>query len=329
MASSSLRFSISPPRLGDRNHIEWSRSGLDHCSMRPRSHGAADRRQFLCCAGVQDDLAKKDMDIWQLLRIEAMEQSQAEPYLASFLYATVLSHPSLERSLAFHLANKLANMTLLSTQLFSLFSETFSADTSIQEAMREDMKAFRERDPACTSYVHGMLNYKGFLACQAHRVSHRLWRQDRTGLALALQNRISEVFQVDIHPGAQVGKGMFLDHATGVVVGETATIGDNVSILHHVTLGGTGNRCMDRHPKVGNGVLIGAGATLLGPIKVGDGAKIGACTLVLIDVPCYCTAVGVPARIIRNTAAAVTPPPPCDFPGQSMDHTSEILDYVI
>ncbi|KAJ7558790.1 hypothetical protein O6H91_04G055800 [Diphasiastrum complanatum] len=198
----------------------------------------------------------------------------------------------------------------------------------MQEAIRADICAFRERDPACTSYVHGMLNFKGFLACQAHRVAHRLWGQGRNGLALALQNRISEVFQVDIHPGAKIGKGVLFDHATGVVVGETAVIGNDVSILHHVTLGGTGNACGDRHPKVGNGVLIGAAATLLGAIKVGDGAKIGACSLVLIDVPPHSTAVGVPARIIpgKDPGASILNR---DLPGQSMDHTSEILDYVI
>lgn len=171
-----------------------------------------------------------------------------------------------------------------------------------------------------------MLNFKGFLACEAHRVAHRLWKQGRLALALALQSRISEVFQVDIHPGAQIGKGVLFDHATGVVIGETAVIGDNVSILHHVTLGGTGNCCGDRHPKIGNGVLIGAAAILLGAINVGDGAKIGACSLVLNDVPPYTTAVGVPARIL---GAKSTLPGKEEMPALSMDHTSSILDYII
>lgn len=272
----------------------------------------------------------KDTDhVWEQLRREALEQSEEEPYLASFFYATILVHPSLERSLAFHLANKLANPTLLSTQLFTLFWETFAEDAGIQEALRSDIKAFRERDPACTSYVHGMLNYKGFLACEAHRIAHRLWGQGRFALALALQNRISEVFQVDIHPGARIGKGVLFDHATGVVIGETAVIGDNVSILHHVTLGGTGNRCGIRHPNIGNGVLIGAGAILLGPIVVGDGAKIGACSLVLIDVPPHTTAVGVPVQILGRGGKATAAPVKEELPALSMDHTSLILDYII
>lgn len=272
----------------------------------------------------------KDIDhVWEQLRREALEQSEEEPYLASYFYATILAHPSLERSLAFHLANKLANATLLSTQLFTLFWETFSEDAGIQEALRSDIKAFKERDPACTSYVHGMLNFKGFLACEAHRVAHRLWGQGRFALALALQNRMSEVFQVDIHPGARIGKGVLFDHATGVVIGETAVIGDNVSILHHVTLGGTGNCCGKRHPRIGNGVLIGAAAILLGPIKVGDGAKIGACSLVLIDVPSHTTAVGVPAQILVGGGKAASPPVKEELPALSMDHTSSILDYII
>lgn len=267
--------------------------------------------------------------VWEQLRQEALEQSEEEPYLASYFYATVLVHSSLERSLAFHLANKLANPTLLSTQLFTLFWETFSEDSDIQEALRSDIKALKERDPACTSYVHGMLNYKGFLACEAHRIAHRLWGQGRFSLALALQNRISEVFHVDIHPGAQIGKGVLFDHATGVVIGETAVIGNNVSILHHVTLGGTGNCCGNRHPTIGNGVLIGAGAILLGSITVGDGAKVGACSLVLIDVPPHTTAIGVPAQILgRERKAAVTPVKE-ELPALSMDHTSLILDYII
>ncbi|KAH7288831.1 hypothetical protein KP509_31G045300 [Ceratopteris richardii] len=267
--------------------------------------------------------------IWEELRREALEQSEHEPYLASYLYATVLVHPSLERSLAFHLANKLANPTLLSSQLFTLFWETFLEDPYIQEALRADIEAFKERDPACMSYVHGMLNYKGFLACEAHRISHRLWGQGRFALAIALQNRISEVFHVDIHPGAQIGKGVLFDHATGVVIGETAIIGDNVSMLHHVTLGGTGNFSGDRHPRIGDGVLIGAGAILLGSITVGDGAKVGACSLVLIDVPPHTTAVGVPAKILGHDGKSVATAVKDELPALSMDHTSLILDYII
>eukprot|EP00850_Spirogloea_muscicola_P016502 SM000134S26945 [mRNA] locus=s134:277523:279611:+ [translate_table: standard] len=271
------------------------------------------------------DLAGQDV-VWEAVLEEALCQSESEPYLASFLYATILAHPTLERAIAFHLANKLADATLLSTQLFTLFADIFEEVAVIQDAIRADMIAFKERDPACEGYVHGMLYYKGFLACQVHRASHHLWQQGRLGLALALQNRVSEAFQVDLHPGAVMGKGLMFDHATGVVVGETAVIGDNVSILHHVTLGGTGHFAGDRHPKIGNGVLIGAGATLLGPIKIGDGAQVSACSLVLSDVPPHTMAVGVPAKIIRKLEP---PTEGKERPGCTMDHTSGIIDYVI
>eukprot|EP00850_Spirogloea_muscicola_P018191 SM000164S02253 [mRNA] locus=s164:100974:102990:+ [translate_table: standard] len=265
------------------------------------------------------DLAEQDV-VWEAVLEEALCQSESEPYLASFLYATILAHPTLERAIALHLANKLADATLLSTQLFTLFADIFEEVAVIQDAIRADMIAFKERDPACEGYVHGMLYYKGFLACQVHRASHHLWQQGRLGLALALQNRVSEAFQVDLHP--VMGKGLMFDHATGVVVGETAVIGDNVSILHHVTLGGTGHSAGDRHPKIGNG----AGATLLGPIKIGDGAQVSACSLVLSDVPPHTMAVGVPAKIIRKSEP---PTEGKERPGCTMDHTSGIIDYVI
>ncbi|KAI5066949.1 hypothetical protein GOP47_0017477 [Adiantum capillus-veneris] len=229
--------------------------------------------------------AREKDHVWEQLRQEALGQSEEEPHLASYFYATVLVHSSLERSLAFHLANKLASLTLLSTQLFTLFWETFAEDSEIQEALRSDIRAFKERDPACTSYVHGMLNYKGFLACEAHRIAHRLWGQGRFALALALQNRISEVFHVDIHPGAQIGKGVLFDHATGAI--------------------------------------------LLGSITVGDGAKVGACSLVLINVPPHTTAIGVPAQILGREGKSAATPSKEELPALSMDHTSLILDYII
>ncbi|PQQ15911.1 serine acetyltransferase 1 chloroplastic [Prunus yedoensis var. nudiflora] len=170
----------------------------------------------------------------------------------------------------------------------------------ILEAIKEDLKGVKERDPACTSFVHCFLNYKGFLACEAHRVAHNLWLRGREALALLIQNRVSEVFAVDIHPGAKIGHGILLDHGTGVVIGETVVIGNNVSILHNVTLGGTGKECGDRHPKIGDGVLIGAGTNVLGNVRIGEGAKIGAGAVVLKDVLPRTTAVGNPARLVER-----------------------------
>lgn len=267
--------------------------------------------------------------LWLKMRREARWDSIKEPALASYLYSTILSHRTLERALAFHLGNKLSSSTLLSTQLFSLLNDTFMEDADIRRAIRDDIEAVKERDPACVSYIHCLLNFKGFLSCQAQRVAHRLWNQGRHSLALAIQSRVSEVFQVDIHPAARIGSGVLFDHATGLVVGETAVIGNNVSILHHVTLGGTGAVGGDRHPKIGDGVLIGAGATILGNISIGAGAKIGAGSIVLIDVPPHTTAVGNPARLIGGKQK---PAKLSETPGETMDHTfimKDWSDYVI
>ncbi|TMW91443.1 serine acetyltransferase 5 [Solanum lycopersicum] len=275
------------------------------------------------------DTAEEAIWLWTQIKAEARRDAEAEPALASYLYSTILSHSSLERSLSFHLGNKLCSSTLLSTLLYDLFLNNFSSDPDLRAAASADLLAARYRDPACVSFSHCLLNYKGFLACQAHRVAHKLWTQSRRPLALALQSRISDVFAVDIHPAAKIGKGILFDHATGVVVGETAVIGNNVSILHHVTLGGTGKFGGDRHPKIGDGVLIGAGATILGNINIGEGAKIGAGSVVLIDVPPRTTAVGNPARLVGGKEQ---PTKHEECPGESMDHTSFISgwsDYII
>ncbi|KAL3682531.1 hypothetical protein R1sor_000553 [Riccia sorocarpa] len=271
----------------------------------------------------------EDDPIWREMRAECRSDSEQEPALASYLYSTILAHKTLERALSFHLGNKLASVTFLSTQLVTLINETIMEDEWIRHAIREDIMAVRKKDPACVSYSHCLLNFKGFLALQAHRVAHRLWSTGRESLALAIQSRVSEVFHVDIHPAARIGRGILFDHATGVVVGETAVIGNNVSVLHHVTLGGTGAVGGDRHPKIGDGVLIGAGATILGPIRVGEGAKIGAGSVVLNDVPPHTTAVGNPARLVGGKGK---PAEMKDIPSDTMDHTSFInnwSDYVI
>lgn len=263
--------------------------------------------------------------MWLRIRTEARQGAEAEPFLASYMYSAILAHATMEGALSFHLANKLANPTLLSTQLKELFQNVFNSDVRIQDAIRADLVALEARDPACLGYAHGMLNFKGYLSLQTHRVAHKLWVQGREALALALASRISEVFHVEIHPAARIGKGILLDHATGVVVGETAYIGDNVSMLHDVTLGGTG--CADglRHPQVENGVLIGAGAKLLGCITVGAGAKIGAGSVVLEDVPPGATVVGNPGKVLLQKAGAKKS---MAAPSETMEHV-DFSDWVI
>ncbi len=216
------------------------------------------------------------------------------------MHASILSHNSLERSLAFHMSNLLSSPAMLSTQIQAMFLEALDASECFRNSVRIDIQAVATRDPAVKTLTDVLLYFKGFHALQTHRVAHMLWTQGRRTLALYLHSRANAVFQIDIHPGAQLGKGILIDHGTGVVIGETAVVGDNVSMLHKVTLGGSGTRDVLRHPQVGNGVLLGAGATLLGPIRVGDGANIGACSMVLEDIPPYSVAVGVPARVISR-----------------------------
>ncbi|XP_042460826.1 probable serine acetyltransferase 1 [Zingiber officinale] len=263
--------------------------------------------------------------VWLQIKAETRRVAEEEPALASFLYATVLSHSSLVRCLSFHLANLLGSPTLLSALLYDLFVWAFSSAPPLLSAVVDDLLAARRRDPACRSFSHCLLYYKGFLALQAHRAAHLLWAVGRRPLALVLQSRVADVFGVDIHPAARVGRGVLLDHATGIVVSETAVIGNHASILHHVTLGGTGKAACDRCPKVGDGVLIGAGATVLGNVTVGEGAKVGASAVVLMDVPARATAVGNPARLINGDDS-----PPAHEGHQMLDYDHNIWsDYVI
>lgn len=278
-------------------------------------------------AGADEDA--DEVDLWMKMRDEARSDIEQEPILSNYYYTSILAHDSLESALANHLSMKLGNSSLPSATLYDLFVGIFREEQEIMSAVKCDLRAVKERDPACISYVHCFLNFKGFLVCQAHRVAHKLWSKSRKVLALLIQNRASEVFAVDIHPGARIGKGILLDHATGVVVGETAVIGNNVSILHNVTLGGTGKVSGDRHPKIGDGVLIGAGTCVLGNVKIGDGAKIGAGSVVLKEVPARTTAVGNPARLLGGKE---NPKKLDKIPSLTMDHTSHISewsDYVI
>lgn len=238
--------------------------------------------------------------VWDTLRYEAFREAEREPLLVSFMYSSILNHRSLESALAFHLANRLSSPAMISTQIQSLILEALDNSPEFRQSLRADMMAVRDRDPACNFLPDVFLYFKGFHALQTHRVAHYMYKNGRQVLAHYLQSQVSQNFQIDIHPNATIGAGVMMDHGTGIVVGETATIGHNCSILHHVTLGGSGKRGVDRHPKVGNGVLLGAGASVLGNVKIGEGCQIGAGTLVISDLPPHCVAVGVPAKIIGS-----------------------------
>jgi serine O-acetyltransferase len=257
--------------------------------------------------------ARLDSDpIWNRIREETSIVAAGEPILASFLHASILHHEELECALSFHLANQLDSPTVSSMMLREVFLEAFRDDLSIRCAIRDDLTAVLERDSACHDYSLPFLYFKGFHALQTHRVAHWLWSRDRRSLALFMQSCMSQKFGVDIHPAARFGHGVMLDHGTGLVVGETAVVGNQVSILQSVTLGGTGKEDGDRHPKIGDGVLISAGAKILGNINVGEGAKVGAGSVVLNDVPPHTTVAGVPAKVVGTPAT--------EHPGLDMDH---------
>jgi len=252
--------------------------------------------------GWYDGVDSTDDVVWTDIRKVARKLSNREPLLSSFLHTNVLSHQSLEKSVCFILANRLSSPVLLATELMEIFENTLMRNTPggrrCRMILRMDLNAFRERDPACKDYLCALLYMKGFHALQTHQISHYLWTHGQDLLALALQSRASEVYAVDIHPGAQIGHSILLDHGTGVVIGETARVGNYVSILQGVTLGGTGKATGDRHPKVGDGVLLGASSTVLGNIKIGQGAWIAAGSLVLKSVPVSSIVAGSPARLI-------------------------------
>ncbi|MDE3951673.1 serine O-acetyltransferase [Glaesserella parasuis] len=239
--------------------------------------------------------------IWQNIRNEAQELVNSEPMLASLFAKTVMKHHHLGDALSYILANKLANAIMPAIALKEIIEEAYQADPQIIASAACDIEAVRTRDPAVDKWSTPLLYLKGYHALQSYRVTHYLWQQGRKALAIYLQNEISVAFDVDIHPAARVGCGIMLDHATGIVVGETAVIENDVSILQGVTLGGTGKEHGDRHPKIREGVMIGAGAKILGNIEIGRYSKIGANSVVLQAVPEYATAAGVPARIIGHS----------------------------
>jgi serine O-acetyltransferase len=250
--------------------------------------------------------------LWQAIRAEAKNEAASEVLLSKFFNDSILQHDSLANSLGFLLSQRLCSAAANGDKLCTIFDEALAQDPTIITAVTADLIAIQQRDSACRNLLTPFLFFKGFLALQAWRISHYLWLHDRKPLALFLQNRISCEFSVDIHPAAKIGSGVMMDHATGIVIGETAVIGNNVSIMQSVTLGGTGKEHGDRHPKVGNGVLISAGAKILGNIIIGDGAKIGAGSVVLQDVAPHTTVAGVPAIEVGK--------PHCDAPGLEMDH---------
>lgn len=234
--------------------------------------------------------------IWSSIVAEAKSMASAEPLLAKLVEDSILSRNDLYDAIAVRLSRKLGRNAICFEDLYDIFNEAFSADESIRINIARDIVAIKDRDPACTSFLSPIIYYKGFLSITAHRVAHWLWNSDRKFAAYYIQSLCSEIFGVDIHPAAKFGGGILLDHATSFVAGETSVVDDNVSILHEVTLGGSGKETGDRHPKIRSGVLIGAGAKLIGNITVGVGAKIGAGSVVLDDVPAHATVVGVPAR---------------------------------
>ncbi|MBX9740463.1 MAG: serine O-acetyltransferase [Beijerinckiaceae bacterium] len=256
------------------------------------------------------DLSAVD-PLYARMRTEAEDALRREPELAGLIRSNILDHDSFESIVAHRVATRLDHRTLSGELIDHHYREAMAADPELSEAIRADILAVADRDPACTRLIEPVLYFKGFHAIQTHRLAHWMWNQGRKDFALYLQSRSSEVFQTDVHPAAKFGKGIFLDHATGLVVGSTAVIEDNVSLLQDVTLGGTGKERGDRHPKIRHGVLIGAGAKILGNIEVGHCARVAAGSVVLAAVPHNKTVAGVPARVVGEAG--------CAEPARSMD----------
>jgi serine O-acetyltransferase len=257
--------------------------------------------------------------VWTRIRSEAEQVVRQEPELASFIYSSVLHHDTLEMAVVHRIAERLDHADVSGELIRQAYADALEADPSIGEAFRVDIVATFDRDPATHRFIEPVLYFKGFHAIQTHRLAHWLYGKGRKDFAYYLQSRSSAVFQCDINPNARIGRGIFLDHATGLVVGETAAIGDDVSILHGVTLGGTGKETEDRHPKIGRGVMIGAHATILGNIEVGYCARIAAGSVVINPVPHNKTVAGVPAKVVGEAG--------CAEPSRTMDQMLKGLDF--
>ena len=253
--------------------------------------------------------------VWDRIRIEAEAITRAEPALGGFIFSSILGHGSFETALIHRLAQRLGNADLSADTVVRAFQDALEAEPDIGHAARADMVATFDRDPACHRYIDPLLYFKGYQALQTHRISHRLWHMGRKDFASYLQSRSSMISSMDIHPAAQIGRGIMIDHGHDIVIGETTVIEDNVSMMQGVTLGGTGKEGGDRHPKVRRGVLIGAGAKILGNIEIGHCSRIAACSVVLHDVPPNRTVAGVPAKIVGYAG--------CEEPSRAMDHQVE------
>ncbi|BBN12874.1 serine O-acetyltransferase [Marchantia polymorpha subsp. ruderalis] len=271
-------------------------------------------------------------DVWIDLKIEAEQMSEerspdfellGRELLPEFLLFSILKWNTLEECLATHLSQKLgwsaAPAERWNSVLLTAFREGKSANGEpLSELIRKDLVVVKEQDPACPSLAHALLHYKGYQGLEVYRAANWLWRKGLKSLACIFQSRVSEVFGLDIHPAAQLGWGIMIDHGTGVVIGETAVVGNGCTLLHGVTLGGTGKEAGDRHPKLGCDVLVGAGASILGNVKIGTGAKIGAAAVVLTDIPAHCTAVGCPAKVIGRAKE--------ENPAKSLDHSCRLVE---
>lgn len=261
-------------------------------------------------------------ELWENICLEVEQQAIDEPILADFLHLTVLRNANLAEVLSLYLSSKLSNQTLDIRALHEIFLECFRSDEAIIHKVEEDILAYYQRDPACDQYSKPILYYKGFHAIQIHRVNQWLWHNQHQTLALFVHNRVSEVFSIDIHPAARIGKGIMIDHGTGLVIGETAILGNDISLLHGVTLGGSGKETGDRHPKIQDGVMIGANASIIGNITIGQSSRIGAGSVVTRDVPPHVTVIGVPARIIGPTGD--------NMPSKEMNQMfNDDVDFVI